>query len=109
MTAYEVMLPTHQMLAAAAGAAAGEGLERPSGDVMRKYVVVAGADGREEVLLFSCGIEHRAAVPAGMRAVSAGFALLYEGGVVVPAIGSESLGLEPAAGDRERVKRLVGR
>lgn len=75
---------------------------------MLKYVVVRTALDSEAPILFPSTLRHCDMVPSGAEPVSAGFALLYEDSLVIPAIGSDTLGLDPRHQDFDLLRSTFG-
>jgi hypothetical protein len=98
-------LPTHTALAAAVSEPSVPG-GRPQ-DPLRKYIIVADDAGNEHPLVFAREIQHNRAVPAHMQPVSAGFVVLHQGRVMIPAIGSESLRLDPRPQDKNILQTFL--
>jgi hypothetical protein len=110
-SAYETLLPTHAGLARVVNAniprsAAVATTTEHAAPSMRKYVIVL-QDGAERLILFSREIQHRSVVPAGARPVSAGFVLTFEGRAVIPAVGSDSLSLDPRPQDKQLIEAFL--
>jgi hypothetical protein len=70
-----------------------------------KYVILA-RDGKEFPAVFDPEIQHSTMVPKGFTPVSAGFVTRTDEHLVVPAVGSESLELEPRPIDRYVLSEL---
>jgi len=75
---------------------------------MLKYVVVRTALDSEAPILFPPTLRHCDMVPSGAKPVSAGFALLYEDSMVIPAVGSDTLGLDPRHQDFDLLRSTFG-
>ena len=71
-----------------------------------KYIILRDLTGREIVAMFDGSIPHSDMVPGGMTPVSAGFVMISGDQVIIPEIGSDSLGLNPLPGDKPPPRRL---
>ena len=74
-----------------------------------KYLVVMDKSGAERAIVFARELHHASVVPPGTVPVSAGFAILSDGEVIIPHIDSTSLGIGPRAIDRRLLKELLNR
>ena len=72
-----------------------------------KYLILRDVAGSKHVAMFDGAIEHRAMVPAGMTPLSAGFVMISGDQIIIPAIGSDTLGLEPRPGDKQRLAAFL--
>lgn len=95
MSIFKAILPTH---AAMLGLMASQ---PQAHNPLVKYVIVTPpGESIEHVIIVSAGIQHSHVVPAGYKAVSAGFILRKNNGTLtIPDIPSESLRLGPRAID----------
>jgi hypothetical protein len=77
-------------------------------DPIRKFVILQDQDGAEHPIVFSRHIQHNTVVPRGFKAVSAGFALIRNGRVLIlDQFGSESLNLNPRSQDKEIIQKFI--
>ncbi len=72
-----------------------------------KYIILRDLTGREIVAMFDGSIPHSDMVPGGMTPVSAGFVMISGDQVIIPEIGSDSLGLNPLPGDKPRLAAFI--
>lgn len=125
MNLLSTLMPTHTMLATAAAAASVPSVPSvPSGlrvsaspredhppvrDPIRKYVILRDpVTGDEHPIIFSRQIQHSTMVPPGMRPVSAGFILIWNGRVQIPeSFDSESLHLGPRPQDKDIITNFL--
>lgn len=74
---------------------------RPTAPIT-KYIILRDDQGQEHPLIFSGDIQHSAAVPqGGFTPISAGFCMFHDGRVLIPALGSDSLSLDPRPQDKD--------
>jgi hypothetical protein len=77
--------------------------------IMFKYIMVECPNGcAPQPIVFPSFICHADALPRGVAPVSAGFLMVYDDRLVVPDIGSESLGLSPRPGDLDLLRECLG-
>ncbi len=121
MTAFDSLLPTFAAMnrhiakamteTASSDPAPCQSAQSVSHPTMHKYVVVRpifhDTAPPERLIVFDKEIQHRTMVPEGTRAVSAGFVALYHGQVIVPQIGSETLGLDPRPQDKQLLTHFL--
>lgn len=75
---------------------------------MLKYITIRGPSGDPLPIVFHSHLRHCDAVPSGATPISAGFILSYDGHLVIPDIGSDTLGLSPRPGDLDIVRAALG-
>lgn len=73
-----------------------------------KYLIMQDPHGALHPVVFDSCITHAEAAPRGLRALSAGFLVVYDDHLAIPDIGSESLGLSPRPGDLDLLRVFLG-
>lgn len=82
--------------------------ERVADPTHCKYITVESPNGQIVPILFHAALQHRDAVPDGLRPVSAGYVMIYDNCVVIPQnIDSTTLNLGPKKQDLSLIKQLL--
>jgi hypothetical protein len=112
MTALDALMPHHALFAQAAIAMKNSSLSplapvESDSPTHCKYITVESPAGEILPILFHHKLQHRDAVPEGLRPVSAGFVMILGGHLVIPAIDSTTLNLGPKPNDEQLLNALL--
>jgi len=110
---YDLLMPTHAMLARAATSPGPRAVPARSTSIqpesLLKYIIVAPVPGLELAVLFHPSIQHSNLVDKpSTKPISAGFCRITESGVEIdPLLGSTSLNLKPRPEDAALIQTTL--
>ena len=84
-----------------------ESVAKKDGPHLLKYITVESPSGKIVPILFPTALSHKDALPDGLRPVSAGFVVLYQGTIAFTDIGSDTLNLNPKPADQALIRTLL--